>query len=113
MTVFANVVSSADFHLIENSSVALSPCTLLNGDLDWENIAFFVQGNDFPRASAQQIGLLSLLVAAQEGVMLHAEWWGHQHSHIFALKLWAGVAEHALCFLRKTLLLAPSLERLQ
>jgi hypothetical protein len=52
-----------------------------------------------------------LLVAAQEGVMLHAEWWRHQHGHILAFQLWTTVPKHGLDFLqtRQSVRLVPVL----
>ena len=85
---------------MEDASVAFSTHTLLNGNLDREDIAIFVQSNDFSWSSAKQVGLLSLLVAAQEGVMLHAEWWRHQHGHVLAFQLWTTVPKHGLDFLQ-------------
>ena len=69
---------------MEDASVAFSANTLLNSNFDREDVASFMQSNDFSWSSAKQVALLSLLVAAQEGVMLRAERRRHQHGNILA-----------------------------
>lgn len=58
---------------MEDASVPFSANALLDSNFDREDVASFMQSNDFSWSSAEQIALLGLLVAAQEGVMLHAE----------------------------------------
>ncbi len=58
---------------MEDASVPFSDNALLDSNFDREDVANFMQSNDFSWSSAEQIALLGLLVAAQEGVMLHAE----------------------------------------
>ena len=77
----------AETDLIEYTSVAICTYALLNGDLRREDKAIFVGTNDLPWTSTQQIALLGLLVAAEEGVVLHAERWRHQHGNVFAMHL--------------------------
>jgi len=60
-------------YLMEDASIAFSANTLLDSNFDREDVAGFMQSNDFSWSSAEQIALLGLLVAAQEGVVLHAE----------------------------------------